>query len=498
MSYLVARMQKMKVGNLGGAYRHNERVFENHSNKDIDTSRSHLNYELTDRDRSVSYEKQIKDYVNEKKSSKRAIRKDAVLCDEWIITSDKDFFERLDQEQTRAFFETAKNYFAERYGLENIAYASVHLDESTPHMHMGVVPMVDGKLSSKAVFTREELKAIQEELPKYMNEQGFELSRGQLGSDKKHLSVADYKAKIGKEALNKELLGLGAPRYWHKEEDRPATVEEIAGYESLASLFSEEEFKIREATLEERFKWLDTHRNDLRADLGRLEGVLEKKIDEYGKIDSEASERLSELSELNSEVNSRQEEIKGLKSDSKRLSDDVVRLERAHREKTQLLVEQSSNLSKISYRDLDRRRVVKELQEELENATPKLFGDGFNFTSDFVGRLKTFVSDVVEKLEQAVNQNELLRNALAGMKEAKSRLENSLSHAEWKNQQLETENKALKLENRELKVSKNLLDDLSEVITEKEVTSLNKRLENLRETRELSRTRHEPTKGRSI
>ena len=92
-------------------------------------------------------------------------------------------------------------------------------------MHMGVVPMVDGKLSSKAVFTREELKAIQEELPKYMNEQGFELSRGQLGSDKKHLSVADYKAKIGKEALNKELLGLGAPRYWHKEEDRPATAE---------------------------------------------------------------------------------------------------------------------------------------------------------------------------------------------------------------------------------------------------------------------------------
>ena len=54
---------------------------------------------------------------------------------------------------------------------------------------------------------------------------------------------------------------------------------------------------------------------------------------------------------------------------------------RAHREKTQLLVGQSGNLSKISYRDLDRRRVAKELQEELENATPKLFGDGFNFTS---------------------------------------------------------------------------------------------------------------------
>ena len=109
MSYMVARMQKMKAGNLSGAYRHNERVFENHSNKDIDTSRSHLNYELTDRDRFVSYEMQIKDYVNENKLSNRAIRKDAVLCDEWIITSDKAFFENLDQEQTRDFFETAKN-----------------------------------------------------------------------------------------------------------------------------------------------------------------------------------------------------------------------------------------------------------------------------------------------------------------------------------------------------------------------------------------------------
>ena len=77
MSYIVARMEKMKVGNLGGAYRHNERIFKNHSNKDIDPNRSHLNYELTDRDRSVSYEKQIKNYVNETKISKRAIRKRA-------------------------------------------------------------------------------------------------------------------------------------------------------------------------------------------------------------------------------------------------------------------------------------------------------------------------------------------------------------------------------------------------------------------------------------
>ena len=267
MSYMVARMQKMKVGNLGGAHKHNERIFEKHSNKDIDTSRSHLNYELTDRDRSVSYERQIKDYVNENKSSKRGIRKDAVLCDEWIITSDKDFFEKLGQEQTRKFFETAKNYFAENYGETNVAYASVHLDESTPHMHLGIVPMRNGKLSSKVMFNREELKHIQEDLPKYMNEHGFELQRGKRDSKEQHLSVADYKEKMGREALNQELLDLGAPKYWHTEERRPATMSEIQDYEDIGSLFADSDvtFNIREATLEERFKWLDTHRNDLRA-----------------------------------------------------------------------------------------------------------------------------------------------------------------------------------------------------------------------------------------
>ena len=67
--------------------------------------------------------KKIKDYVNENKISNRAIRKDAVLCDEWIITSDKSFFEKLSEEKQGNFFETAKNYFAENYGEDNIAYA---------------------------------------------------------------------------------------------------------------------------------------------------------------------------------------------------------------------------------------------------------------------------------------------------------------------------------------------------------------------------------------
>lgn len=353
MSYIVARMEKMKVGNLGGAYRHNERIFKNHSNKDIDTSRSHLNYELTDRDRSVSYEKQIKNYVNETKISKRAIRKDAVLCDEWVITSDKKFFERLDQEQTRAFFETAKNYFAERYGLENIAYASVHLDESTPHMHMGVVPMKDGKLSSKAMFDREELKSIQDKLPKYMNEHGFEVERGELNSEKKHKTVAEFKQDMAVKELDEKLVSeYGAPVYINETTGEFMTKGEYQeNYKDFKETFgeynvTEDDFKdfldsddipLRKVTVQEKMDWVKQHYQQAlnklessqklsEARISNLDQKIEEKTKELSKIDLEASERLSELSELEEQVNilepqknSLEAKIEGLRNEIEQL-----------------------------------------------------------------------------------------------------------------------------------------------------------------------------------
>ena len=49
MSMIVARMQKMKAENLIGIGNHNQRKTKNHSNPDIDTSLSELNYDLVDR-----------------------------------------------------------------------------------------------------------------------------------------------------------------------------------------------------------------------------------------------------------------------------------------------------------------------------------------------------------------------------------------------------------------------------------------------------------------
>ena len=194
MSFVVARMQKLKADNLVGLGNHDQRKTSNHSNQDIDVSRSHLNYDLV-AGRTNNFKTDIQSYIDERKAGSRAVRKDAVLANEWVITSDKGFFEQLDEKQTRAYFETAKQYFAEKFGDENIRYAWVHLDEHTPHMHMGIVPFdKDNKLSAKRVFNREALQQVQDELPEFLQSKGFKLERGQKNKERKNLSVPEYKA----------------------------------------------------------------------------------------------------------------------------------------------------------------------------------------------------------------------------------------------------------------------------------------------------------------
>ncbi|WP_411859670.1 plasmid recombination protein [Bacillus thuringiensis] len=74
-------------------------------------------------------------------------------------------------------------------------YAMVHMDEATPHMHIGVMPITeDNRLSAKDMFTRKELISLQQDFPLEMREKGFDVDRGE-GSEKKHLSPQAFKEK---------------------------------------------------------------------------------------------------------------------------------------------------------------------------------------------------------------------------------------------------------------------------------------------------------------
>lgn len=200
LSYAVVRMAKMKSHDLKGIQFHNQRERESRTNPDIDKEKTKENYDLINA-ANINYNERVKEIIESQKTDTRKTRKDAVLVNELIVTSDKDFFENLTSGEEAQFFAKSAEFFCERYGAQNIAYATVHKDEHTPHMHVGVVPMRDGKLQGKNVFNRQELLWLQDEFPKHMQKKGFDLERGERGSEREHLTTAAFKLQKTKEQL---------------------------------------------------------------------------------------------------------------------------------------------------------------------------------------------------------------------------------------------------------------------------------------------------------
>ncbi|MBO0462675.1 plasmid recombination protein [Enterococcus sp. DIV1298c] len=209
MAYMVARTEKRKAGDLGGYQIHVDRKTDNHGNKDIDNERSHLNYDLVGHSTDTSFKKEILDFIEENKSSTRATRKDAVVLQDWLISSSNNFFADLSTEETRKYFECAVTYFQERFGKENVRFATVHMDESTPHMHLGIVPFdADNKLTAKTIFNRACLKSIQEELPKHFQRNGFAIERGKEKSEAQHVHPESFKKQAEKAELEARKEGF--------------------------------------------------------------------------------------------------------------------------------------------------------------------------------------------------------------------------------------------------------------------------------------------------
>ena len=199
VGYAVVHMMKIKSGAVGGIQSHNNREHEPKTNPDVDMSRSEDNYDLIPCD---NYKRSIKEKLSNFVESSRAIRKDAVVVCNFIVTSDNETMDALGADRQREFFQDSVKWFSDRYGADRVLNATVHMDETTPHLHIGVMPITqDGRLSAKAIFTKTEMKAIQTEFARDVGEK-YGLERGVEGSERTHLSEARFKEQKALEMAN--------------------------------------------------------------------------------------------------------------------------------------------------------------------------------------------------------------------------------------------------------------------------------------------------------
>ena len=185
-------MEKYHKQDVAPIEKENERD-ENYeaSNPQIDSERTKNNYRFT-----PYFGKTYTEYINGRiKELGLSPRKDAVVMNSFVLGSDKTFFDGLAKIEQYNFFSNCYKFFAERYGEENIIAAVVHNDETTPHMHLNLMPITKGgRLCSKQLFDKPQLQQLQTDFYEEVGKK-YGLERGKEGSQRKHLSTAEFKAK---------------------------------------------------------------------------------------------------------------------------------------------------------------------------------------------------------------------------------------------------------------------------------------------------------------
>ena len=185
-------MEKYHKQDVAPIEKENERG-ENYKsdNPQIDSERTKNNYRFT-----PYFGKTYTEFINGRiKELGLSPRKDAVVMNSFVLGSDKTFFDGVAKIEQYNFFSDCYQFFAERYGEENVIAAVVHNDETTPHIHLNLMPVTkDGRLCSKQLFDKPQLQQLQTDFYETVGKR-WGLQRGKEGSQKKHLSTAEYKAK---------------------------------------------------------------------------------------------------------------------------------------------------------------------------------------------------------------------------------------------------------------------------------------------------------------
>ena len=150
---------------------------------------------------------------------KGTIRSNSNIMREMMITSDNAFFNKIGLEETKRYFKESYKFVCnyQNLGEKYIVSAAVHLDETTPHMHLVYIPVIhtkdkEGNKIDKICCRdfwkgRDSYRQLQNAFHKYITSKGFDLERGlpveETGA--KHEKIEDLKKLTNFENTKKVL-----------------------------------------------------------------------------------------------------------------------------------------------------------------------------------------------------------------------------------------------------------------------------------------------------
>ncbi len=211
MGYAVLHMEKA-IGSDSGISAHIERTI---APKNADASRTHLNREMITFPDGVTNRTEAIQHRLETAGLQRKIGKNQVRAVRIMLSGSRDDMKRIEQAgKLDDWSRDNIDWLKKTYGAENIVSAVVHLDETTPHIHATMIPIVTGerrkakaeqtagkkkyrkkstdtaRLCADDVMSRTRLKEYQDTYAEQMAKYG--LQRGVDGSEAKHIATSQY------------------------------------------------------------------------------------------------------------------------------------------------------------------------------------------------------------------------------------------------------------------------------------------------------------------
>ena len=216
MSYAIVRNEKLTRAKVNGKGTHNDRKAKNHTNKDIDPTKTHLNYYIKKNE--LTYIKEFDKYLKEN-NVQGHLRSNSIIMCQMIFTSDQVFFDKIGEQETKRYFDECYKFICgyKNLGERNIISAVVHLDEGVPHMHLMFVPVVHkknkngndiDKICARDFWKgRDSYRKLQDAYFNHVKSKGVDLERGMFveDTDRKHYTVEEYKKITNYENTKKVL-----------------------------------------------------------------------------------------------------------------------------------------------------------------------------------------------------------------------------------------------------------------------------------------------------
>lgn len=256
MGYAVLHLEKA-TGTDSGMSAHIERTI---APKNADPNRTPLNKELIKFPDEVSNRTEAIQHRLETAGLQRKIGKNQVHAIRILLTGSPDDMKRIEQEgRLDEWCNDNLEWLRKTYGNKNIVSAVLHLDESTPHIHATMIPIVTGerrkakevsgkyrkksgstaRLCADDVMSRVRLKEYQNTYAEQMAKYG--LQRGIEGSEAKHLTTSQYYRDLIAQGSSVQ-TNIGMLR--QEEQQTKKSIDELIEKEYLA--------KVKYEQLEER------------------------------------------------------------------------------------------------------------------------------------------------------------------------------------------------------------------------------------------------------